>query len=98
MATTNVTGTLTGSLTTEGREWDFTIKCYGTAYYSPEKRVPGNETMIESFEESGIELDDWEPAEILIDGKPHELLQYDVLDEYVVEHQCEINWEEPDYE
>lgn len=50
------------------KEVEFTVKVYGKSWHTKEKRVDGNPTMIEQFEESGTHVTDWDFEELFIDG------------------------------
>jgi hypothetical protein len=65
MAKANVTDTIQF----DGKEVYFSVTVYGKCWRTKEKRVDGNPTMIESFAESGVNVDDWEFDELIIDGE-----------------------------
>ena len=64
MAKANVTDTIEF----ENHEVDFSVKVWGKVWRTKEKRVVGNPTMIEQFAESGVNVNDWEFDELIIDG------------------------------
>ena len=65
-------GHATSTINWEGHEVCFTVIIYGKSWHIPEKRVSGNSTMIESFTESGIKINNWDYDELLIDGEPYD--------------------------
>lgn len=87
-----------GSFEWEGKQVEFTVKVYGEAFYYPEKRVSGNPTMIESFEESGVDVKDFAVDELTIDGQEAELTKEleDEIMGYLEETSDEIEWEYED--
>ena len=101
-----VAGTYLGSFEADGFKWSYTAYVYGTSYYYPEKRVCGNPTMIESFEESGVNINDYKIIELLKDGElvaESELASLvekykDDIEEVVFDESTYIEWDYPDYE
>lgn len=102
----SVSGTYIDSFEADGHEWQYYVKVYGTSYYYPEKRVDGNPTMIESFEESGVNVDDYDIIELLKDGEPVVDEELDILvekykdeiEDKVFDESTYIEWDYPDCE
>ena len=94
-----VKGHYTGTFDFENQILEFTATVYGKPYHFPERRVPGNPGMIESFEENGVDIEDFELDGLYISGTQVNLAEYDIskkLDDAIFgeleEHEDEIEW------
>lgn len=92
-------GHATSTIEWEEHEVYFTVIVYGKSLYIPEKRVDGNPTMIESFAESGIKINNWDYDELIIDGVPYDgntlgnkSLDGEILG-WLEENEDKIEWE-----
>ena len=96
-------GTLTATIEWEGHEVYFYVTLYGNACHYPERRVDGNPTMIESFEENGVNVKMWDFEEVQIDGVTVDMVLYEdsdgykalieEIDGYIDSHEDDIEWE-----
>ena len=69
MRSVGVSGWYSDTFEADGHKWSYTAEVWGKSYYYPEKRVDGNPTMIESFEESGVNVNGYNVTELLKDGE-----------------------------
>lgn len=97
-------GTYSDKFEADGHVYSYYTKVWGESYYYPEKRVDGNPKMIESFEESGVNADDYEIIEMFVDDEPVpeselaaliEKYKYDIECQ-VYDESAEIEWEYPE--
>lgn len=95
-----VRGYYTGSFEFENQILEFTAIVWGKPYHFPERRVPGNPCMIESFEENGVDIEDFDLDELYISGTQVNLAGYDIskhLEDEIFgeleDHEDDIEWE-----
>lgn len=94
-----IKGHYTGTMDFENQTLEFTATVWGKPYHFPERRVPGNPCMIESLEESGVDIEDFDLDELYISGTQINLSGYTSkkLDDNILgeleDHEDEIEWE-----
>ena len=94
-----IKGHYTGTMDFENQTLEFTVTVWGKPYHFPERRVPGNPGMIESFEENGIDIENFDLDELFISGTQVNLAGYDIskrLEDEIFgeleDHEDDIQW------